>query len=467
MSARYAGALRSLDVTPGDRVLVQVDKSPYALLLYLATLRIGAIFVPLNTAYTPTEVTYFLGDARPRLFIARPETEDDLVDIARNTGATLLTFDTDGAGSLADAITNTEPVEEIASTDANDIASIIYTSGTTGRSKGAMLSHDNLASNALTLIDLWGFRKTDVLLHALPIYHVHGLFVAVHCAMLCGISMRFLERFDPDEVMRQLPAITVMMGVPTFYTRLLQTSDFNQGNCERVRLFISGSAPLLEQTWQAFFGQTGQRILERYGMSEAIMIASNPLEGERVPGTVGYALPDVTIRICDNQNQPVAAGETGVLQMQGPNVFKGYWQMPEKTAGEFTDDGFFISGDMAKMDAHGRIQIVGREKDLVISGGLNIYPKEIEEAIDALDGVSETAIIGVPHADLGEGLVAVICPKAGFKIEPEAIITTLKPRLAGFKVPRKIFTVDSLPRNTMGKVQKNVLREQFANAFDP
>jgi len=467
MSARYAGALRSLDVTRGDRVLVQVDKSPYALLLYLATLRIGAIFVPLNTAYTPTEVTYFLGDARPRLFIARPETEDDLLDIARNTGTTLLTFDTDGAGSLVDAITNTEPVEEIASTDANDIASIIYTSGTTGRSKGAMLSHDNLASNALTLIDLWGFRKTDVLLHALPIYHVHGLFVAVHCAMLCGISMRFLERFDPGEVMRQLPAITVMMGVPTFYTRLLQTSNFNQGSCERVRLFISGSAPLLEQTWQAFFEQTGQRILERYGMSEAIMIASNPLEGERVPGTVGYALPDVTIRICDHQNQPVAVGETGVLQMQGPNVFKGYWQMPEKTAREFTDDGFFISGDMAKMDEHGRIQIVGREKDLVISGGLNIYPKEIEEAIDALDGVSETAIIGVPHADLGEGLVAVICPKAGFKIEPEAIITTLKPRLAGFKVPRKIFTVDSLPRNTMGKVQKNVLREQFANAFYP
>ena len=467
MSARYAGALRSLDVTQGDRVLVQVDKSPYALLLYLATLRIGAIFVPLNTAYTPTEVAYFLGDAQPRLFVARPKTEDDLVDIARNTGAALLTFDTDGAGSLADAMANAEAVEEIARTDANDIASIIYTSGTTGRSKGAMLSHDNLASNALTLIDLWGFRETDVLLHALPIYHVHGLFVAVHCSMLCGISMRFLERFDPDEVMRQLPAITVMMGVPTFYTRLLQTSDFNQGSCERVRLFISGSAPLLEQTWHAFFEQTGQRILERYGMSEAIMIASNPLEGERIPGTVGYALADVTIRICDNENQPVAANETGVLQMRGPNVFKGYWLMPEKTASEFTDDGFFISGDMAKMDEHGRIQIVGREKDLVISGGLNIYPKEIEEAIDALDGVSETAIIGVPHADLGEGLVAVICPAAGFKIEPEAMITTLKPRLAGFKVPRKIFTVDRLPRNAMGKVQKNVLREQFSDAFDP
>ena len=467
MSARYAGALRSLDVTQGDRVLVQVDKSPYALLLYLATLRIGAIFVPLNTAYTPTEVAYFLGDAQPRLFVARPKTEDDLVDIARNTGAALLTFDTDGAGSLADAMANAEAVEEIARTDANDIASIIYTSGTTGRSKGAMLSHDNLASNALTLIDLWGFRETDVLLHALPIYHVHGLFVAVHCSMLCGISMRFLERFDPDEVMRQLPAITVMMGVPTFYTRLLQTSDFNQGSCERVRLFISGSAPLLEQTWHAFFEQTGQRILERYGMSEAIMIASNPLEGERIPGTVGYALADVTIRICDNENQPVAANETGVLQMRGPNVFKGYWLMPEKTASEFPDDGRFISGDMAKLDEHGRIQIVGREKDLVISGGLNIYPKEIEEAIDALDGVSETAIIGVPHADLGEGLVAVICPAAGFKIEPEAMITTLKPRLAGFKVPRKIFTVDRLPRNAMGKVQKNVLREQFSDAFDP
>ena len=467
MSARYAGALRSLDVTQGDRVLVQVDKSPYALLLYLATLRIGAIFVPLNTAYTPTEVAYFLGDAQPRLFVARPKTEDDLVDIARNTGAALLTFDTDGAGSLADAMANAEAVEEIARTDANDIASIIYTSGTTGRSKGAMLSHDNLASNALTLIDLWGFRETDEFLHALPIYHVHGLFVAVPCALKCGRAMRFLERFDPDEVMRQLPAITVMMGVPTFYTRLLQTSDFNQGSCERVRLFISGSAPLLEQTWHAFFEQTGQRILERYGMSEAIMIASNPLEGERIPGTVGYALADVTIRICDNENQPVAANETGVLQMRGPNVFKGYWQMPEKTASEFTDDGFFISGDMAKMDEHGRIQIVGREKDLVISGGLNIYPKEIEEAIDALDGVSETAIIGVPHADLGEGLVAVICPAAGFKIEPEAMITTLKPRLAGFKVPRKIFTVDRLPRNAMGKVQKNVLREQFSDAFDP
>ena len=467
MSARYAGALRSLDVTQGDRVLVQVDKSPDALLLYLATLRIGAIFVPLNTAYTPTEVAYFLGDAQPRLFVARPETEDDLCRIADDAGAALLTFDTDGAGSLADAMANAEAVEEIARTDANDIASIIYTSGTTGRSKGAMLSHDNLASNALTLIDLWGFRETDVLLHALPIYHVHGLFVAVHCAMLCGISMRFLERFDPDEVMRQLPAITVMMGVPTFYTRLLQTSDFNQGSCERVRLFISGSAPLLEQTWHAFFEQTGQRILERYGMSEAIMIASNPLEGERIPGTVGYALADVTIRICDNENQPVAANETGVLQMRGPNVFKGYWQMPEKTASEFTDDGFFISGDMAKMDEHGRIQIVGREKDLVISGGLNIYPKEIEEAIDALDGVSETAIIGVPHADLGEGLVAVICPAAGFKIEPEAMITTLQPRLAGFKVPRKIFTVDRLPRNAMGKVQKNVLREKFSDAFDP
>ncbi len=465
-TARYAGALAAQGVVAGERVLVQVDKSAQTLILYLAALRLGAIFVPINTAYTPTEVSYFLNDAKPRLFIARPESEASLRDAAKSAGAELFTFDTEGGGSFAQQVSAAEPVREITAVAADDVASIIYTSGTTGRSKGAMLTHHNLASNALTLIDLWGFRSTDVLLHALPIYHVHGLFVAVHCAMLCGIPMRFLPKFDADDVMHQLPDVTVMMGVPTFYTRLLQTPGFDQDFCRHMRLFISDSAPLLEQTWESFYEKTGHKILERYGMSEAIMIASNPLEGDRLPGTVGFALPGVTIRVCDSTDQILPAGETGVLQMQGPNVFKGYWQMPEKTASEFTNDGFFISGDMAKMGADGRVIIVGREKDLVISGGLNIYPKEIEEAIDALAGVDETAVIGVPHADLGEGLVAVIRSDSGADIDPEAMIATLKSQLAGFKVPRKIFTVDELPRNAMGKVQKNVLRDQFAKVFE-
>ncbi len=466
-TARYAGALHSLGINPGDRVLAQIDKSPQALLLYLATLRLGAIYVPLNTAYTATEVAYFLGDASPGLFIARPENEAGLRDIAKTAGATLLTLGDAGQGTLLEQVAQATPLEAIATVGGDDIASIIYTSGTTGRSKGAMLSHDNLASNALTLQDLWGFVENDVLLHALPIYHVHGLFVAVHCAMLRGISMRYLPHFDPTEVLKQLPAATVMMGVPTFYTRLLQTAGFDRDHCTHMRLFISGSAPLLSQTWQAFFEHTGHQILERYGMSEASMIASNPLNGERLPGTVGFALPGVTLRVCGPTHQPVACGETGVLQMQGPNVFRGYWQMPEKTASEFTPDGFFISGDLATMSEDGRVRIVGREKDLVISGGLNVYPKEIEEAIDMLDGVNETAVIGVPHADLGEGLVAVICGTPGSTLDPAAIIETLKARLAGFKVPRQIYAVDALPRNAMGKVQKNLLRERYARTFTP
>jgi len=465
-TARYAGALEALGLRPGDRVLAQVDKSPEVLLLYLATLRLGGVFVPLNTAYTPTELAYFLGDATPRLFVAKPENASTLQEAASHAGATLLTLGSNGEGTLVDAVTAADPHTPIAEISGDDIASIIYTSGTTGRSKGAMLSHDNLASNALTLIDLWGFVEDDVLLHALPIYHVHGLFVAVHCAMLRGIPMRFLPRFDVDEVIRQLPSVTVMMGVPTFYTRLMDTPGFNRDLCRQMRLFISGSAPLLAQTFEAFCAHTGHRILERYGMSEASMIASNPLEGERVPGTVGFALPGVTLRICDAGHQTVTTGDTGVLQMRGPNVFKGYWQMPEKTASEFTDDGFFISGDMAAMDGKGRVRIVGREKDLVISGGLNIYPKEVEDAIDVLEGVNETAVIGVPHADLGEGLVAVICPLPGAVVDADSVIRELKTQLAGFKVPRRIFTVDTLPRNAMGKVQKNLLRERYAQAFD-
>ncbi len=464
-TARYAGALQALGLRSGDRLLAQVDKSPEVLLLYLATLRLGAVFVPLNNAYTPTELAYFLGDATPRLFVAKPENASTLQEIASHAGATLLTLGSNGEGTLVDAVTAADLHTPIAEMGGEDIASIIYTSGTTGRSKGAMLSHDNLASNALTLIDLWGFVENDVLLHALPIYHVHGLFVAVHCAMLRGIPMRFLPRFDVDEVIRQLPSVTVMMGVPTFYTRLMDNADFTHELCASLRLFISGSAPLLAQTFEAFFSHTGHRILERYGMSEANMIASNPLDGERIAGTVGFALPGVTLRVCDAGHNPVGAGEAGVLQMRGPNVFKGYWQMPEKTASEFTEDGFFISGDMATMDDDGRIRIVGREKDLVISGGLNVYPKEIEDAIDAIEGVNESAVIGVPHADLGEGLVAVICPLPGAVIDSEGVISQLKTELAGFKVPRQIITMETLPRNAMGKVQKNVLREHYAQTF--
>ena len=464
-TARYAGALHTLGLRPGDRLLAQVDKSPEALLLYLATLRLGAIFVPLNTAYTASELAYFLQDATPRLFIARPDGAKGLEESAGAIGALLLTLGNSGEGTLMDAVRTAEPQTGIAECGPDDIASIIYTSGTTGRSKGAMLSHDNLASNALTLVDLWGFVENDVLLHALPIYHVHGLFVAVHCAMLRGIPMHFLPRFDAQEVIRHLPSVTVMMGVPTFYTRLMDTPEFTRELCTAIRLFISGSAPLLAQTFEAFFAHTGHRILERYGMSEANMVASNPLDGERIAGTVGYALPGVTLRVCDAEHNPVAAGQTGVLQMRGPNVFKGYWQLPEKTASEFTEDGFFVSGDMATMDGDGRVRIVGREKDLVISGGLNVYPKEIEDAIDVLEGVNESAVIGVPHADLGEGLVAVICPLPGVIIDPDSVISQLKTELAGFKVPRQIITVETLPRNAMGKVQKNVLRERYAQTF--
>ena len=464
-SARYAGALKHLGVTAGERVLAQVDKSPEALILYLAVLRLGAAYVPLNTAYTAAEVAYFLEDARPVLFVARTGNQDALAAAAESVAAKLVTLDPAAAGTLPQLARTTEAVVEIAAVGADDIAAIVYTSGTTGRAKGAMLSHANLASNALTLQTLWGFRADDVLLHALPVYHVHGLFVAVHCAMLAGSPMLFLSKFDALEVLAQLGKATVMMGVPTFYTRLLELVDFDRAACARMRLFISGSAPLRTETWQAFFERTGHQILERYGMSEAGMITSNPLAGERLPGSVGFALPGVTVRVSGEDHQPLPAGEIGMLELTGPNVFKGYWQMPGKTAAEFSDDGFFVSGDLAVMDQSGRVRIVGRDKDLVISGGLNVYPREIEQALDALPGVLESAVIGVPHADLGEGLVAVICAPTEMAPDEASVINALKVTLAGFKMPRRVFRVDALPRNTMGKVQKNALRETYAGAF--
>lgn len=465
-AARMAQVLVDSGVVVGDRVVAQVDKSPEAAMLYLACLRVGAVYIPLNTAYTPAEVDYFLGDAEPRVLVCRPKSETDLLPIASKTGvAKVFVMDTDGSGTFNDAAANTAPLEAIVESGADDLAAILYTSGTTGRSKGAMLTHKNLASNALTLHALWQFAPGDVLLHALPIYHVHGLFVALHCALLNGSAVHYLAKFDPDTVLRLLPSATVMMGVPTFYTRLLDTPGFTKDVCTNVRLFISGSAPMLAETHAAFTDLTGHRILERYGMTEGGMVTSNPYDGDRVPGTVGFALPDVDVRICDPDGTPVAPGEIGVLEYKGPNTFIGYWRMPEKTKEEIRDNGFFISGDNATMDADGRVSIVGRAKDLIITGGFNVYPKEIEIEIDDIAGVKESAVIGLPHADFGEGVTAVVVLDGSTDVTEQDIIAPLADKLARFKQPKRVFFVDALPRNTMGKVQKNVLRDDYADTY--
>lgn len=466
LSARMAATLRGMGVVPGERVVVQVDKSAQAVALYLACLRVGAIYIPLNTAYTAAELNYFLGDAEPRVLVCQPSQEQALRALAEGCGvAHVLCLDPNGCGTWMDAVAGHMPDPTIADCTADDIAAILYTSGTTGRSKGAMLSHGNLASNALMLHRLWGFQPGDVLLHALPIYHVHGLFVALHCAMLNGSRVWFLRRFDVGAVMDLLPQSTVMMGVPTFYVRLLGEDRFVRALCRSMRLFIAGSAPLLAETFEAFEARTGQRILERYGMTEAGMITSNPYEGERVAGTVGYALPDVEARVCDGDGVEVERGETGVLEISGPNVFGGYWRNAEKTAAEFRDNGFFITGDLSVMDADGRISIVGRAKDLVISGGFNVYPKEIEAEIDQIAGVQESAVIGVPHPDLGEGVTAVVVALPGAGLTADAITGHLAGRLAKFKQPKRIFFVGELPRNAMGKVQKKALRDRYADTY--
>jgi malonyl-CoA/methylmalonyl-CoA synthetase len=425
---RMAALLAARGVAPGDRVAMQAPKCPEAVMLYLATLKAGAVFVPLNTAYTAAEIDYFLGDAEPRLFVR------DAAALSRE------------AESIA-------PLETSAARGADDLASIIYTSGTTGRSKGAMLSHGNLAANAVALHEAWGFSPRDVLLHALPIFHVHGLFVALHCAFLSGCPMVWLNRFDEPQVIAGLARSTVMMGVPTFYTRLLADSAFTRDRVGGMRLFISGSAPLLPSTFAEFEERTGMRILERYGMSEAVILTTNPLEGERLAGSVGYPLPGVDLRI--------AGGGTGVIQVKGPSVFSGYWRMPDKTREEFTDDGYFITGDVGRQDPDGRVWISGRAKDLIICGGYNVYPKEIELVLDELPGVAESAVIGAPHPDFGEAVVAVVQGKG----EEAQIIAAAREKLAGFKAPKRVFFVGELPRNAMGKVQKNVLRETYATTF--
>ena len=464
-SGRFHAALASLGVSKGDRVVVQVGKSIESVVLYLACLRIGAIYIPLNTAYTPVEVSYFIDDAEPKVLICDPKAYESLATVLHDKVAHILTLSSHGTGSLPDLVSEMDAVNEIVQCSADELAAILYTSGTTGRSKGAMLSHGNLSSNAQVLHQYWAFQHGDILLHALPIFHVHGLFVALHCALLNGSTIYFLPHFDADTVLQMLPESTVMMGVPTFYTRLLDRPDFTRELCNKMRLFVSGSAPLLSETHIEFEQRTGHRILERYGMTETGMITSNPYDGDRIAGTVGFALPGESVRIADDGGIELPRGDTGVLEVKGPNVFLGYWRMPEKTRDEFREDGWFITGDLATMSDDGRVTIVGREKDLIISGGYNIYPKEIELAVDQCTGVKESAVIGTPHADFGEGVVAVVVAVDGVEINQSDIFESLSGQLARFKQPKNIFFVDDLPRNTMGKVQKNVLREQYKDCF--
>lgn len=457
-TARAAAWLGSIGVEHGMRAVVQVHKSPAAVILYLACVRAGVVFIPLNTGYQESELAYFLSDAEPSLLVASAGLPAETVqcDVARSTIS----------GELAAApwasVTVTASTVDAAKDDA---AAILYTSGTTGRSKGAVLTHGNLSSNVQVLGEAWRWQDADVLLHALPIFHAHGLFVALHCALLSASPILFHERFDALAVIRDLPSATVFMGVPTFYTRLLAESCFDAATCAGIRLFVSGSAPLLEATFEEFQHRTGHTILERYGMTEALMVTSNPYDGPRIAGAVGPPLPGILVRVVADGGRPAATREPGVLEIKGPNLFSGYWRNPEKTAEDHTADGYFISGDVATQDEAGYIRIVGRSKDLIISGGYNIYPKEIELAIDAIDGVLESAVIGVAHPDFGEGVVAVVVHQPGSKLQSVTITDALTRDLAAFKRPKRVIIVDELPRNAMGKVQKVELRDFYKHVF--
>ncbi|HZP30332.1 MAG TPA: malonyl-CoA synthase [Acidimicrobiia bacterium] len=456
-SAQLAHALTSLGAGPGDRVAVQVEKSPLAVLLYLACVRSGAVLVPMNTAYSDAEVEYLLGDAEPAVVVCDP------VRAGSVRAPHVVTADARGDGSLAElAAAQPDTFDDVDRTP-DDLAAILYTSGTTGRPKGAMLSQRNLTSNAVALHRVWGFRPDDVLLHALPIFHTHGLFVATNCVLANGTGMVFLPRFDVDAVVAQIARCTVFMGVPTYYTRLLADPRFDADLCAHVRLFVSGSAPLLASTHDEFFERTGHAILERYGMTETGMLTSNPLDGDRRPGTVGFGLPGVDVRVVSDGGIVCRPGEIGGVEVRGPNVFSGYWRRPELAATEFTADGFFRTGDLGTFDGDGYLTIVGRSKDLVISGGLNVYPKEVEDVLDALDGVVESAVVGVPDADLGEAVVAVVVAEPGATVDEAGLRAAARERLAGYKVPKRVHVVDALPRNTMGKVEKARLRERFVN----
>ena len=471
-TAMMANLLVSLELAPGARVAVQVEKSVEALMLYLATLRAGYVFLPLNTAYQSAEMEYFIGNAEPAVVVCSPKNFGWVSKIAFKCGTqNVFTLGDDRTGSLLERTAHCSDQHVPAVMQPDDLAAILYTSGTTGRSKGAMLSHGNMLSNALVLKDYWGWMPGDVLIHALPIFHVHGLFVALHGALINGSKMIWLAKFDPTYVVKKMPEATVFMGVPTLYVRLLQEPGLNKTAVSNMRLFVAGSAPLLIETFSQWQDKTGHTILERYGMSETAMLTSNPYHpgqgGERRGGTVGFALPGVSLRVQDDDGQPVPSGEIGGIQVKGPNIFKGYWRMPEKTKEEFTADGFFKTGDVGKVDAQGYITIVGRSKDLIISGGYNVYPAEIEGYINELPGVAESALVGVPHPDFGEVGVAVVIAKPGAVLDAVQITATLKSKLANFKIPKQCFVVPELPRNTMGKVQKNLLRDQYKTLFAP
>lgn len=470
-TAMIANLLASLDLPEGARVAVQTEKSVEALMLYLATLRAGYVYLPLNTAYQHSELEYFIGNAEPSVVVCSGRNFGWVSKLAFKAGTRhVFTLNEDRTGTLLERASHMSDEHEIAVKGEDDLAAILYTSGTTGRSKGAMLTHGNMRSNALTLKSYWDWQPGDVLVHALPIFHVHGLFVAVHGALINGSKMLWCAKFDPKRMCELLPRATVFMGVPTLYVRLLGEPGFGRETCRHMRLFISGSAPLLLETFNEFRERTGHTILERYGMSETIMLTSNPCkpeDGERVGGTVGKPLPGVEVRVVDDKGLRCPAGEIGNIEVRGPNVFKGYWRMPEKTKEEFTPDGWFKTGDVGRFDAKGYLTIVGRSKDLIISGGYNVYPAEIEGYINEMPGVAESAVIGVPHPDFGEAVVAVVVPKPGATPDGEAIVAQLKRQIANFKVPKRVFVQAELPRNTMGKVQKNLLRQQHQDLFRP
>ena len=461
-TAKLANGLKELGLSEGDRVTVQVDKCIEMVYLYLACVRSNIIFHPLNPAYKEKELSYFLDDAKPSLFISNEETISSISDLSLEHSIDhLFVLNNDGSGNFSDISTSEDNYITVACSD-DDIAALLYSSGTTGKPKGIMLSHGNISSNAESLVKAWGFQESDCLLHALPIYHVHGLFVALGCVFMTGSKLKWLESFDADVVLKSIPECTVMMGVPTYYTRLLKRDLLDSKLTEGIRLFISGSAPLLEETFNEFNQRTNHQILERYGMTETNMNTSNPLKGDRKPGTVGLPLEDVQVRVVDEENNVLSQGEIGNLQIKGPNVFKGYWEMPEKTKEDFSKDGFFNTGDKGLIDEGGYVSIIGRSKDMIISGGLNVYPKEIESLIDKIDGVLESAVIGLSDEDLGEKVVAVIVSEESKTLGEKKVISEIKDQLAGFKAPKEVKFIDQLPRNAMGKVQKNILRETFS-----
>jgi malonyl-CoA/methylmalonyl-CoA synthetase len=468
-TAMIANALQSLELPAGSRVAVQVDKSVEALMLYLAVLRAGLVYLPLNSAYQQAEIEYFIGDAEPAVMVCAPKDFTWISRLAFRRGTrNVFTLGDDRSGSLLERASWMSDAHECAVKADDDLAAILYTSGTTGRSKGAMLTHGNLVSNARVLKDYWGWQRGDVLIHALPIFHVHGLFVASHGALLNGSTMIWFSRFDPKATIARFADATVFMGVPTLYTRMLAEAALTREACAHMRLFVSGSAPLQVETFDAWAERTGHTLLERYGMSETVMLTSNPYrahDGERRRGTVGHPLPGVQLRVRGERDAICDAGEIGGIEVKGPNIFKGYWRMPEKTQEEFTADGWFKTGDVGKIDGDGYVTIVGRSKDLVISGGYNVYPAEIEGFINELPGVAESAVVGLPHPDFGEGVVAMVVPKPGNALDGDAIVAALKGRIANFKVPKRVFVVEELPRNTMGKVQKNLLRQQHRGLF--